>query len=432
MIRRLLRRWWVRWLVLPVAALLTAHAGWTLALKWEFERRIEELRAAGEPVELKDLCRPKPPDEDNAAPLWEEAHAWYQANLHIPAVLLTARPEEEWDEGDREAVAEYLGGGDPYIDLLARAAAKADMWQDLKWEKGWDMEVPVIGMAWDTHAYLRHRARYAERAPDALRLVAIMLDLAPKLECSTVIEAFVRWTFQHTAAEMLEEAARKPGFDAAAARALLDGRLASADDPGPLTEAFRGQRVLGLSTMRRWIDGDSLFRIAEERSGTSPDEIDWTTADTISASWLARPLAYREALLVLSLMEENLRLVDPPPREALTAAKRLDEEHRGGMLFRNIFGGLSVAAFKNRLRHQASIRIARVGLALLALKQETGDWPESLDAVVPLVGEKWVEDPYTGERLQYEPGVRLQAAVPVPEAFKDMPEEYEIVWRFGG
>jgi hypothetical protein len=85
-------------------------------------------------------------------------------------------------------------------------------------------------------------------------------------------------------------------------------------------------------------------------------------------------------------------------------------------------------AFHSCLKHQARMRIARTGLALLELRQTTGAWPESLDAVVPLVGEEWVEDPFTGGRLQYEPGVRLEAAAPIP--FEDLRADDEIVWRF--
>jgi hypothetical protein len=39
----------MRWLVLPLLALLAAHGIWTLVLKWEFERRLEDLRTSGAP-----------------------------------------------------------------------------------------------------------------------------------------------------------------------------------------------------------------------------------------------------------------------------------------------------------------------------------------------------------------------------------------------
>jgi hypothetical protein len=432
MLRQLLRRSWVRWLVLPLLVLAAAHALWTLALKWEFERRLAELRASGAPVDLGDLRRPRIPDEVNAAALWEEAHQWYQDHLHvIPAVLLI--PETVWDEDDRTAVAEYLAGGDRYIDLLGRVAAKPGMWLDLEWEAGPHMPVTVISQMNDAATYIEQRVRHAERAtPEVLRQLSILLDLAPKLERSILIFVLVRWAVEDGAAEALRMLAGKPAFDAREARALLDQRFASADDPGVLREAFRGERVQGLCIVRRWIGGDSPIRIAEALAGSAPERTEWTLADHISASWPARPLAYRDGLRLLDLMERKLSLVDRPAREALPAARELAGEYSDGSpwnLFSRIFGDLAAQASKSRLHHEANMRIARVGLALLELRQTTGAWPGTLDAVVPLVGAEWIEDPYTGKPLEYEPGVRLEAAVPIPN--EDFRADDEIVWRFG-
>lgn len=47
--------------------------------------------------------------------------------------------------------------------------------------------------------------------------------------------------------------------------------------------------------------------------------------------------------------------------------------------------------------------------------------------MLPLVGAETIVDPYTGERLQYEPGVRVEAAVPIPD--EELRADDEIVWR---
>jgi hypothetical protein len=439
MIRGLLRPFWVRWVVLPLLVLLAAHAGWTLTLKWQFEKRIAALRAAGEPVELGDLRRPKIPDEDNAAALWEEAHKWYEENLSPGPQQHLTLPEDLWDDEARAEVAEWLAEGGPYVDLLARAAARPDMWQDLDWEAGLAMQVTAIPELQEAVRFLEHRVRLAERAtPEVLRDLAIILDLAPKLERSCLILVLVRWIVQERAADSLRALAAKPGFDAREARALLDRRFAIVDDAIDLRKALQGERVICLSASRRWIGGESAVKMATDINALTGDDapsgaVDRTRVD-FSGSWIVRPFAYRDALLLLDLTEKALDLVDLPSRDALPAAEALRDEYMKGLpnLFSHLWAALPIKAIPERLRHEAKMRIARVGLALLELKQTTGAWPESLDAVVPLVGEEWIIDPYTGGRLQYEPGVRLEAAVPVPEAFKDMPEEYEIVWRFGG
>jgi hypothetical protein len=335
-IRKLLRRWWVRWLVLPVAALLAAHAGWTLVLKWRFESRLEDLRASGAP-----------------------------------------------------------------------GAAVA---------------------------FLKARVRFADTA-SAAREISVMLDLASKLERRVLLCVLARWATENTATDSLKVLAGKPGFDARAVPAPLDARFAGTDDPKLLLDAFEGEGVQGVALSRRWIGGESPIRIArriENPTGDGEEAGEWTAADTLGASWLVRPFAYRDGLRLPDLMDRVLRLVDLPAREALPAAEALRNEYKTGVpnLFSHLFATLPAKAFQQRLRHLAKMRIARVGLALLALRQETGAWPETLDPVVPLVGAEWTIDSYTGERFQYEPGVRLEALVPIAdEAFR---ADDEIVWRFPG
>ena len=434
MIRRLLRPWWARWIVLPLLAILAAHAGWTLVLRWRFERRLEELRASGAPVELRDLRRPPIADEDNAAALWEEANKWHEEHLK-PAPGQLNWSYDEWPEEYLEEIRAWLAKGDPYVDLLARAAAKPGMWQDLSWEAGPDMRVEAIPQTQEAVDFLRHRARFAERAtPEALREVAVILDLAPKLERPLLLLMLIRRTVEHIAADSLRELAAKPGFDAREARALLDPRFLATDDPGHFREALEGDRAVGISLSRRWIAGESPFAIMEKaQMDLGLDEPvktrDRALLNLVSGSWLARPLAYRDALRLLDLAEKEIRLLDLPPREALPAAQALREEYFVGPpnVFSHLFATMPMNAFRHRLHHLARMRIARVGLALLELRQTTGTWPESLDAVVPLVGEAWVEDPFTGDRLQYEPGVRVEAAVPI--ANEELRADDEIVWR---
>ncbi len=433
--RWLLGRWWLRWIVLPLVALFVAHGIWTLVLKWRFEWRLNVLRAAGAPVDLRDLRRPPVADEDNAAALWEEAHRWYAEHLIAPPQYLQL-PEDTWSEEHRADIVAWLAQGDPYVDLLARVAEKPALFENLNWEAGPDLVVTAIPRMQDAANFLGDRVRLAERAtPEVLRELAVLLDLAPKLERPLIILMLVRRTVEGVAAESLRALAAKPGFDAQAARALLDRRFRATDDQSHMREALEGERAVGLSLSRRWIGGEGPFGMIQEAQdvlGEAEEKRDLTLLNAAYGSWLARPLAYQDALRLLDLMERAIGLVDLPAREALPKAVELREEYFRGPpnVFSHLFASWPVKVFRHRLRHDAKMRMARVGLALLELRQTTGAWPESLEAVVPLVGEEWVEDPFTGERLQYEPGVRLEAAAPI--AHEELRADDEIVWRFGG
>ena len=50
----------------------------TRAVVHDFEQRVEELRAAGEPVDFESLAGPHVPDGENAAPILIRAAKWYE------------------------------------------------------------------------------------------------------------------------------------------------------------------------------------------------------------------------------------------------------------------------------------------------------------------------------------------------------------------
>jgi hypothetical protein len=215
---------------------------------------------------------------------------------------------------------------------------------------------------------------------------------------------------------------------------ILDPRFATTDDPSDMRRALEGERVMGLSLSRRWIGGEGPVGILKEIHALAEDgaprvTAKGTLADWAWSSWIARPLAYRDALRLLDLMEKTLSLLDVPARDAMPVAETLRDEYRTGVpnLVSHLRAVLPVQAIDALLEHQARVRIARVGLAVLELRQTTGAWPGTLEAVVPMVGAEWIEDPYTGKPLEYEPGVRLEAAVPIPN--EDRADD-EIAWRF--
>jgi hypothetical protein len=82
------------------------------------------------------------------------------------------------------------------------------------------------------------------------------------------------------------------------------------------------------------------------------------------------------------------------------------------------------------LRHTATMRLARVGLALLEFRQEYGRWPDSLAELAPRFAGSVPLDPYAQEPFRYErvgDGTRIEAAAPIP--LEELREEYEIAWE---
>ncbi len=89
------------WSGLALLVPVSAYTIWTYTLSSELEERLEEIRARGEPVKFGELAPPKPPDDDNAAPLYEKARALFEEKRweeEEPDALLTCR--ENWSDDD--------------------------------------------------------------------------------------------------------------------------------------------------------------------------------------------------------------------------------------------------------------------------------------------------------------------------------------------
>jgi hypothetical protein len=448
LVRRTLRRGWCRWIVVPILVLLLAHAGWTIALGAIFESRVRALAEAGAPVTFSDVAPAPVPDEENAAPVLAEAERWYVENLLADESVtldydVAVMHEEAADEA-LAALRQWLKRGDPYAVMLDRAARRLHLRQDVDWDAGFAMEFVTGGQLQHAITFLEYRVRTAERASaEAMRDLAVGLELAAKVENHFATQLLLRWGIRGYALDTLKELSRKRGFDAQAARAEFDPRFRSDDDAALLKEVLRSERVGGLTVVRRWIDGESpigMWREAEERGGEAhPEGNRWIYSDAVWGSWWLRGLAYRDGLRFLDLMKEALALADLSPREAFTASQDLVDRYRSSLpsFASHLYAVVPRELMKGRLRHEARMRVARTGLALLELRQARGEWPRDLDAVVPMVGASSILDPYTDEPLEYEAGVRLECIGAIPdwmppgsEDYEIFRDEYEVVWRF--
>ncbi len=217
---------------------------------------------------------------------------------------------------------------------------------------------------------------------------------------STLISYLVRLTHEYLAVETLKEIAKHPDLDARAARARLDPLFRAADRPGTFRRVLAAERAMGL-----------YFALEA----------------TDLSSWPMRPLAYMDALALLDGMAEAIELSEQPRERAIAGYEALRRRTEAlGFPYIATKGLLPIPgrAFKEFTKHAATMRLARIGLALLEHKQETGSWPDALDGSMP-------PDPYTNKPFYYRrhgSGVRLAADAPIRPG--DSREDYEgLVWE---
>ncbi|MEM8884375.1 MAG: hypothetical protein AAGD14_09915 [Planctomycetota bacterium] len=434
-------RWWT-WLLGALLLLVAAHAVWTFHWRSRFEDRLAALRAVGEPVTLAGLATESIPDAENAAIPFGDAARWYDEHLLADEGLIEdfAMSEDFWrpsgqepDEEHREtlrALRAWLARGDPYVELLREAAFRPRWHVAYEWEKGPDMVVDAIPRMQQLTVFLSERIRRADAwSPGVRDELVLLAQLSERVELPVVIGMFVEATVRDGTARLLPRAARLPGFDAADAHRALDPLLVPVTTTDRIQQAFREELPMGLWATRRLLDGRELATGAEPMPDSNADSRSWW-------SWIYTALIYRDGVRFLDLMAQAQDLALDSPASAVARSEDLDREldpWRGRMVS-SLFSHLPGMVMRKRQEHVARMRVARVGLALLVVRQRDGAWPESLDAVRALVPTECLEDPFTGKLLRWQPGVRLSAARPLEDFDEESARRYGdnmlIEWNF--
>ena len=424
--RRLWR--WLRWVLLVAGLLVGGWLIWTAILRHRFETRLEALREAGEPVDPADLEEPRLPEADNAAPLLRQA-----AELigEVPEAV-TDPDQDFWTEEELADAREWVASKAKAIDMLHRAAARPGSWYPIDWSQG--PEVEVVAIPWTqraTHVLNAHAKSMAKagRAAEALRSVETMFRIGNHLPRATAIAYLVRLAVHAVAIETLQKIAREKGFDPAAARERLGPLLDGSLDFDRAVGALGSVRFMMLSVIRRWIRGESPRRLLDIFAFDPGDKRELGPAplsDWIWSGWIARPLAYKDGLLLLDEVERRMGQLKQKDFSALAR----EAEHPGAPYFFSALFRTVAPRFGVQMRRQlARVRVARIGLVALAARQRTGRFPR--DLALPL-------DPFTKEKrpLRYEiredGSARIEARAPIPAAVRDDPEirkDFEIAWE---
>ncbi|MCZ6571764.1 MAG: hypothetical protein O7C98_01205 [Planctomycetota bacterium] len=429
-----MRKWSVRFLAVMGALLLLAFTidqVWTSALAHELEQRIEELRAAGEPVDFESLAGPPMPDDQNAAPLLIRAYKWYEETDECwiekssddwgderlgfePAVIWENVPVDEWSDQDWRATRGYVKECAPFFELVEEAAARPHCRFDDP--HGW----PRIFVAAPLGRAFRARALMEAGEPGgsskAARTAKVLMSTGKWRGPRIALTYLVGLVVEEGGVDIVREVAGRPGFDAHAARTILDGQLRRLAESAELADALRGERAYFLEVLREPMEG--------------------SLEGSFGVDWPTRRHAHKDASRYLDMMGSTIRAVLDGDQETvdrvLERARASDSAFPLTRLTPILIGNLQFSS----TRHEAVGNLARVALAVLEAKQETGVWPPDLSLIharfeegMPL--DPWTNAPFVSERTKT--GLRLAASPPDPEGrlypMESDLEDHILVWN---
>ena len=384
--------------------------------------------AAMRPQTAAALLPPRPRAEDNAAPLLMEAVAaletenvWdttlatlateaYSSGYSAPAGMNLVGLVEALHlpaECNRSpTVDEVCGEFERRLDgtaarqalaLCAQAAARPRCWFDLDYSLGPNLQLPHL-------ATLRNLARFlaasayalAERGegPAAWACIVPQLQIADFLrEEPLLITQLVRIAVAKTALATLQEVAALTPPEAATYQ-HLDALLDRLDDAAPLVAAIDGERLL----LGEWVFSQPPEKVVEllKASGEVKD------APALTAAQLAAERAvYTAAVLHLAdlagqpyyQVKDDLARAPGSPGNA--------DAVMASVVARSLLPVLATCCGK-AAACQATVRVARFGLRLMAYRAEQGAYPARLDGLqLADVAPAKQLDPFTGKALCY-------------------------------
>lgn len=384
-----------RVLVVAIVLAVALGVGWHLyggSERERYEARIEELRAAGQPTRFEELAEPPIPDEVNGAKLLEEAHRILEQRRRAPGNAEDLLYADEPTAEQQVAIAAYLDSLGPYFDVLARVPERPGWRLDLDWTAGVATRVDLSSQLMMALIHVTARAKYdpderTERAADAAML---MLALGTKCRGPFLMGYLVAESMTAAPERILRDAMRRPGFDAALFRRIVDPMLArSIPDRGPPRSVFVEDRVFGIGAVEATREGAPCGSRGKERP----------------LSFLRLPLLYLDANRFLDFTEKALARCETTPENVIAVAAELRAELDDDDAMR---GNLYWAAFLKFADSVTVRRLTRVVLALLEYRQREGKWPESLAALGEMPKDPYGNGPFPYERTEH--GCRVRSA----------------------
>jgi hypothetical protein len=219
-----------------------------------------------------------------------------------------------------------------------------------------------------------------------------------------LIVQLVRIAQGHIAVHMLERALTHGTPSKKVLWSLQDGFEREANEvPELMLGALRGERALVHRMLEAYADGQLSLQQALSTSGKQEKETAWNSM----VGYFGYPFMRRGHADYLRRMTELIESAKLPAPEQQERGKEIEQQlvelKRSGDRS-VILSGLFLPAVQKVLdaghRQQAVLRCAATALAAERYRQEKGNWPGTLDTLVPTYLKEVPTDPYDGKPLR--------------------------------
>jgi len=391
----------IRHVILAVfVALLGAAIVYLGLLSSGANRRLEALRAAGQPTSLAELalCNKLPMGMENAAPLYESAFAAFVSppeDANVPYVSRTYESPRHGvvlPESMATVVADYLAANEKCLALLHEAAAIQTCRYDYDYRQG----CPHLSSARSCVLLLRLADVYYAGKGDPNAVVTCIKDalsVGDSLQDEPVLMPYlVHQACTGATIAGLEHALSLATFTDSQLRDL-DGAFAATGKRIDLAKALIGERCLMLDCIR------DPSAVGMDRSMVTVFELPGVRSQGI--------------IDIVDYMNACVEAACLPPLQRVKRFGEIEGILHKAPVFHTAAQMLVPAVARVEVldsRGRAHLDLARTALAVERYRLATGNVPEQLTDLVPKYMPEVPLDPFDGQPIRYrrtQPGYRL-------------------------
>lgn len=406
-------RWrWARRVAVSLCLLLLVGAGKRLYSQREYQKELEEALAELDRTDLGwrladiEAARAVIPDEENGALVATTAASMLPQSWppnELDEKLRKLEPVELLDNDLVVKLRDELGQHEKALDLARKLVQLPRGRHPIHYERNvYETRLPSQGRVRATTQLLWYEAilrSHDNEMHGAMSACRAALNAGRSLgDEPTLVSQMIRNACVISACQATERvlAQGEPVVDDLAAMMEL---LRLEETHNSYSIGVRGERAGLHDFFGAMENGD----VTLEQFNTSND-IHWSWGDRLLVSWYMLDLRKQHSL-ALSLMNRMVDVTELPSHEQEPEEKALEAEIRG-LTHREPFTRLltlgPLRAGDWCRREHASVRCLLSALALERYRKVHGDWPESLEKLVPELLSAVPLDPYDGEPLRYK------------------------------
>ncbi len=393
--------------ILLFLIIAAAFAFFRYNTKRELNKRLEAIRAAGEPVTFAELNQfySIPFDVENSAYIILDAAAYYKEpnDLALLPIIGTGKlpaRSESMRVDTKEIISQFLADNQKCLELLHKTIGLEYGRYPVDFTLGNGTKIPHLSEMRQLAQLLQLDAILATengKSDTAFNSIKSIFSATESLNKEPVmVSQLVRISCQLLGVSVIEYTLNRTDFSDGQIVELC-AMLKDIEDSNGILFAILGERTFALNMLM--YPKSMYFNFSASNNSSN-----FLSLPPVLFLYKVAGLNESDAILLIDYIDDVIKTLELPLEQRKEASKVLDKKHNNipkkNILFRKFAPSLG-RSITSDLRNIALIRSSRTALSVQRYRLKNNKLPDSLNGLVPDYLESVPLDPYDGKEIRY-------------------------------